>query len=121
MASTVATQNRGFGGLIFSSPVTSATASAPTRSTARLKTSRANSRSGRPIRPDECASIRSSARWVLPVLVGPSTAVTPAPRARRSRLIEGAKEIGIRGLIYAKNYAKAAASVSQQHAGKSCV
>ncbi len=36
IASTVATQKRGFGGLIFSSPVTSATASAPTRSTARL-------------------------------------------------------------------------------------
>ena len=30
------TQKRGLGGLIFSSPVTSATASAPTRSTARL-------------------------------------------------------------------------------------
>jgi hypothetical protein len=34
----------------------------------------------------------------------------------------GEKEIGIRGLIYARNYAKelneAAASVSQQHAGK---
>src|SRR6185312_12986571 len=34
--------------------------------------------------PLECASIRSIARWVLPVLVGPSTAVTPAPRARAS-------------------------------------
>ncbi len=33
--------------------------------------------------PDECASIRSMARWVLPVLVGPSTAVTPAPGACR--------------------------------------
>src|ERR1700755_1254400 len=32
--------------------------------------------------PLECASIRSIARWVLPVLVGPSTAVTPEPRAR---------------------------------------
>src|ERR1700760_101813 len=32
--------------------------------------------------PDECASMRSIARWVLPVLVGPSTAVTPAPGAR---------------------------------------
>src|ERR1700681_1623861 len=32
--------------------------------------------------PDECASIRSIARWVLPVLVGPSTAVTPEPGAR---------------------------------------
>jgi hypothetical protein len=26
--------------------------------------------------PDECPSMRSIARWVLPVLVGPSTAVT---------------------------------------------
>src|ERR1700712_792172 len=34
------------------------------------------------ITPEECASIRSIARWVLPVLVGPSTAVTPAPGAR---------------------------------------
>ena len=36
MASTVATQKRGFGGLIFSSPVISATFSAPTRSTTLL-------------------------------------------------------------------------------------
>src|SRR6185312_6119732 len=36
--------------------------------------------------PDECASMRSMARWVLPVLVGPRTAVTPAPRARGERL-----------------------------------
>src|ERR1044071_10342925 len=35
--------------------------------------------------PLECASMRSIARCVLPVLVGPSTAVTPAPRARASR------------------------------------
>src|SRR5665213_3132976 len=34
--------------------------------------------------PDEWASIRSMARCVLPVLVGPRTAVTPAPRARAS-------------------------------------
>src|SRR3954470_14346345 len=45
--------------------------------------------------PDECASMRSMARWVLPVLVGPSTAVTPAPRAWASRLIGDEKEIGI--------------------------
>src|ERR1700728_512327 len=37
------------------------------------------------------------ARCVFPVLVGPSTAVTPAPRARRSRSVEGEKEIGIEG------------------------
>src|SRR5215472_11823974 len=45
--------------------------------------------------PDECASMRSIARWVLPVLVGPSTAVTPAPRARASRATGEEKEIGI--------------------------
>ena len=52
-------------------------------------------RSGKPIRPEECASIRSIPRWVFPVLVGPSTAVTPAPRARKSRSAGGEKEIGI--------------------------
>src|SRR5271167_4336123 len=35
------------------------------------------------------------AKWVFPVLVGPSTAVTPAPRARKSRSAGGEKEIGI--------------------------
>src|ERR1700738_329244 len=47
--------------------------------------------------PLECASIRSMARWVLPVLVGPSTAVTPAPRARASRSVAGEEGIGIGG------------------------
>jgi hypothetical protein len=37
------------------------------------------------------------ARCVLPVLVGPSTAVTPAPRVRRSRSAGGENEIGING------------------------
>ena len=41
--------------------------------------------------PEECASIRSMARCVLPVLVGPSTAVTPAPRAREIRFGCGRK------------------------------
>src|SRR5215469_12147029 len=36
------------------------------------------------------------ARWVFPVLVGPSTAVTPAPRARRARSAGGENEIGIK-------------------------
>src|SRR6187401_3561264 len=45
--------------------------------------------------PDECASMRSIARWVLPVLVGPSTAVTPVPRARASRLLGEENEIAI--------------------------
>src|ERR1051325_9581504 len=47
--------------------------------------------------PDEWASIRSIARCVLPVLVGPSTAVTPWPRATASRDVTEEKEIGIRG------------------------
>jgi len=45
--------------------------------------------------PEECASIRSIARCVLPVLVGPSTAVTPEPRARSSRSARGENEIDI--------------------------
>src|SRR5205085_12591066 len=36
--------------------------------------SRASSRNGRPIMPEAWDSMRSTARWVLPVLVGPSTA-----------------------------------------------
>src|SRR5690349_3715329 len=95
MASTVDTQNRGFAGLTFSSPVINATASFPTRSTTLLYTSRASSRSGSPMTPDECANIRSIARWVLPVLVGPSTAVTPAPRAREDLADRGEKVIAI--------------------------
>src|SRR5262252_1951169 len=47
--------------------------------------------------PDEWASIRSIARWVLPVLVGPSTAVTPCPRTTASREVTEEKEMGIRG------------------------
>src|SRR3982074_426284 len=46
--------------------------------------------------PDEWASIRSIARWVLPVLVGPSTAVTPWPRATASRDVTKEKDIAIR-------------------------
>src|SRR5690348_11567246 len=46
--------------------------------------------------PDECASIRSMARCVLPVLVGPSTAVTPAPGARSLANVEGDKAIFFR-------------------------
>src|SRR5262249_50996030 len=45
--------------------------------------------------PEEWASRRSIARWVLPVLVGPSTAVTPAPRARTSRFGGAENETGI--------------------------
>src|SRR5687768_7207414 len=50
--------------------------------------------------PDECATMRSIARCVLPVLVGPRTAVTPTPRARASRLWGGEKERGIAGALY---------------------
>src|SRR3954471_23789093 len=39
--------------------------------------------------------MRSIARWVLPVLVGPSTAVTPAPRARASRFTGEENEMAI--------------------------
>src|ERR1700686_41239 len=46
--------------------------------------------------PDACASMRSMARWVLPVLVGPSTAVTPWPRATVSRDVTEEKDIAIR-------------------------
>src|SRR5262245_15843296 len=45
--------------------------------------------------PDEWPSMRSIARWVLPVLVGPSTAVTPAPRRRASRGAGDENEIAI--------------------------
>src|ERR1051326_6347504 len=45
--------------------------------------------------PEECANIRSIARWVLPVLVGPRTAVTPTPRARASRGTGEENETGI--------------------------
>src|SRR5689334_6886454 len=41
--------------------------------------------------PEECASMRSIARCVLPVLVGPNTAVTPEPGARSRE--EGVKAI----------------------------
>jgi hypothetical protein len=60
-----------------------------------------SSRSGRPITPDECPSIRSIARCVLPVLVGPSTAVTPAPGARSAAYVEGEKAICCRCFFYA--------------------
>ena len=39
--------------------------------------------------------MRSMARWVLPVLVGPRTAVTPWPRARGSRSPGELNEMGI--------------------------
>src|SRR5262245_38901115 len=49
--------------------------------------------------PDECPSMRSMARWVLPVLVGPSTAVTPAPRGRASRGAGDENEMAIVVLV----------------------
>src|SRR3989304_9947324 len=39
--------------------------------------------------PTSCASSRSMARWVLPVLVGPRTAVTPRPRTSPELEAEG--------------------------------
>src|ERR1700728_1473825 len=56
------------------------------------------------MRPDECASIRSIARCVFPVLVGPSTAVTPAPRARSSRSAGGENEIGIKSPAWTRHW-----------------
>src|SRR6478672_5836361 len=50
--------------------------------------------------PDECPSMRSIARWVFPVLVGPSTAVTPAPRARVARADCGEKLMAITRLLF---------------------
>src|ERR1700759_3723769 len=51
--------------------------------------------------PDECASRRSIARWVLPVLVGPSTAVTPLPGARSCARSKGeAAERGEKAIRY---------------------
>src|SRR3954463_14913398 len=49
--------------------------------------------------PEEWPSIRSIARCVLPVLVGPSTAVTPAPGARSEPNVawEGEKAMFYRG------------------------
>src|ERR1044072_5354754 len=46
--------------------------------------------------PEEWPSMRSMARCVLPVLVGPSTAVTPAPGARSEANEEGEKAIWCR-------------------------
>src|SRR5580704_10730829 len=38
--------------------------------------------------PAPCASMRSTARWVLPVLVGPRTAVTPFARSARAKRLK---------------------------------
>src|SRR4029079_1132276 len=51
--------------------------------------------------PEECATIRSIARWVLPVLVGPKTAVTPAPRARTSLGDANVNEVWTRFMVEA--------------------
>src|SRR5262249_44044286 len=63
--------------------------------------------------PEECASIRSMARCVLPVLVGPSTAVTPEPRARSSRSALGENEIDIESPTEAVSRRKGRACLSQ--------
>src|SRR5215472_9342371 len=56
--------------------------------------------------PEECASMRSIARCVLPVLVGPSTAVTPEPGARSAwNVDEGEKAINSRSAVVAGSLA----------------
>src|SRR5689334_3857888 len=50
--------------------------------------------------PEEWPSIRSMARCVLPVLVGPSTAVTPAPGARSLENVAWEGEKAICRVIY---------------------
>ena len=74
IASAVHRKYRAFAGSIRSSPVMSAVCSRPLIATTRSYTSRASRRSGNPIVPLEWAHMRSIARWVLPVLVGPRTA-----------------------------------------------
>src|SRR5690348_5826886 len=63
--------------------------------------------------PEECASIRSIARCVLPVLVGPSTAVTPEPRAESSRSATGENEIDIESPAEAVSRRTVVACLSQ--------
>ena len=58
--------------------------------------------SGSPIMPVSCPSMRSMARWVLPVLVGPSTAVTLRARSdggreRREKFNDRRPEGRVRG------------------------
>src|ERR1700759_2791548 len=63
--------------------------------------------------PDECASIRSIARCVLPVLVGPSTAVTPAPGTRSlANPVVGEKAIFFGCFLYAVEGARSLRTVS---------
>ena len=90
MASTVETQNRGFVGLIFSSPVMSATASAPDL-VGHLVVDLARQEPQR--QPDHPRGMREhplDREMGLAGIGGPSTAVTPAPRAR-SRAASGEK------------------------------
>ena len=77
MASTVQTWYLAPFGVMRSSPVTSDTFATPTLSQTLPYTSRASRRKGKPMSPLLCATMRSIAMWVLPVLVGPRTAVTP--------------------------------------------
>ena len=121
IASTVETQKRGFGGLIFSSPVISATASAPTRST-HLVVDLARQQPQR--QPDHAGRMRRAcARWrdgSCRCWSGPSTAVTPAPRRRPSRVTGDENEMGITfsRLGMARFSERARLSVSQCDAGQ---
>src|SRR3546814_15144559 len=53
-----------------------AASAGPWSAQTRSYTSRASRRSGKPIMPLAWAVRRSTAKWVLPVLVGPRTALT---------------------------------------------
>src|SRR5215472_13124099 len=48
--------------------------------------------------PDACPSIRSTARWVLPVLVGPRTAMSreASPRAGERFILVNVEDVGAR-------------------------
>src|SRR3982750_4092529 len=78
MLSAVHRIYRAPGGTIRSSPVSSATWLSPFIGTTRSYTSRASRRSGKPMTPELWPHIRSIARYVFPVLVGPRMARTGA-------------------------------------------
>src|SRR4051794_26907231 len=73
--------------------------------------------------PDEWASIRSIARCVLPVLVGPSTAVTPVPRGdalrcggeEKKTLIRSPEASGLPRLVLYHNATHRHARIKQRN------
>ena len=82
MASTVETQKRGFFryDLLFTGDQCHGLRARPDPRPVHKPRGRAGAGAGRSS-PDGWASMRSIARWVLPVFVGPSTAVTVRDRA----------------------------------------